>query len=80
MAFGRTKADGGLDFASDDIEQVVSKLTEAGFVPYLTTIGGSGLGVRDCSGSMGAIGDEFLCKESEELGQWVESRQGWRYV
>jgi mevalonate kinase len=76
----RTKADGGLGFASDDIERVVSKLTEAGFVPYLTTIGGSGLGMRNCSGNMGAIGDEFSCKESEELGQWAESIQGWTYV
>ena len=74
------QSDGGLDFASDDLEGVVSKLSAAGFAPYLTTIGGSGLGLRNCSESEGAISDEFSCKASEELVQWVESGQGWIYV
>jgi len=58
----------------------MSTLTKAGFVPYLTTIGGSGLGVLNASESMAAIGGEFSTKGREELAQWVESRQGWLYV
>jgi hypothetical protein len=58
----------------------MSKLTEAGFVPYLTTIGGSGLGMRGSSESIGSVGDEFPTKDGEALGQWMESRQGWLYV
>ena len=49
-------------------------------MPYLTTIGGSGLGVLNASESMAAIGGEFSTKGREELAQWVESRQGWLYV
>ena len=77
---GGHKSDGGLDFAPDDLGEVMSKLSAAGFVPYLTTIGGSGLGLRNCSESEGAISDEFSCKASEELVQWVEGGQGWIYV
>ena len=61
----------------------MSKLREAGFVPYLTTIGGSGLGVLETleSESTGDIGSgDFSSKDREELAQWVESRQGWLYV
>lgn len=58
----------------------MSKLTEAGFVPYLTTIGGSGLGALDLPEGVGAITSGFSCKDGEELAQWVENRQGWLYV
>lgn len=56
------------------------KLTEAGFVPYLTTIGGSGLGALSSEESVGAIADGFSTKDREELAEWVENRQGWLYV
>jgi hypothetical protein len=59
----------------------MSRLTEAGFVPYLTTIGGSGLGMLGSSeSSAGAMVGEFSSKDGEELAQWVESRGGWLYV
>ena len=56
------------------------KLREAGFVPYLTTIGGSGLGALSSGESVGAVTDGFSTKDREELAEWVENRQGWLYV
>lgn len=76
----RDKANAGLDFASDDLQEVMAKLTEAGFVPYLTAIGGSGLGMLNSPERTEAIGGEFSSKACEELAQWVEGRQGWQYV
>jgi len=76
----RNRADAVLDFGSDDLQQVMSKLTEAGFVPYLTTIGGSGLGALNSPESVGVITGGFSSKARDELAQWVENLQGWLYV
>jgi hypothetical protein len=66
-------------------------LTSSGFHPYLTSVGGSGLGILSpydpanyTSGGPSAVGpslrEVFEIKGVEELTAWAEQRGRWLYV
>ncbi|KAG8681905.1 cystathionine beta-lyase [Ceratobasidium sp. 395] len=77
------------DFTGDKMEYLLSDLRSAGFEPYSTAIGGSGLGIFHPHASEG--GPSAVDQTSElvqafgqigapELGAWAEGRGRWLYV
>ena len=63
----------------------MDKLTEAGYQPYLTTVGGSGLGVYPVVGDPSLEEREelkaaFVEEPGKTLSKWAEKQGGWLYV
>ncbi|KAF8322620.1 cystathionine beta-lyase [Clavulina sp. PMI_390] len=70
-------------FRDASVGALLSSLREAGFEPYLTNVGGSGLGVLPSSSPLAqdVAGWESLSdKPLEEFSAWVEGRGRWLYV
>lgn len=72
-----------LGFSDSSTSALVTALKDAGFVPYLTSVGGSGLGILP-SNSAGVTSSAdwslFSDKDSAEFGSWVEGRGRWLFV
>ncbi|KIM33447.1 hypothetical protein M408DRAFT_326161 [Serendipita vermifera MAFF 305830] len=73
------------DFYDDSLKILVDKLTEAGYRPYLTTVGGSGLGVYPVVGDPSPEEREelkaaFVEEPRDNLAKWAEKQGGWLYV
>lgn len=73
------------DFQEDSLAAVTDKLVEAGYNTYLTSVGGSGLGVYPVSGDPSNLAQDnlkqvFINKAKIELASWAESQGGWLYV
>ncbi|KAG8772538.1 cystathionine beta-lyase [Ceratobasidium sp. 428] len=77
------------DFTNDKMESLLSDLRSAGFEPYSTAIGGSGLGIFHPHVSEGgpSVADQtsdlvqaFGQIGAPELGAWAEGRGRWLYV
>lgn len=63
----------------------MDKLTEAGYHPYLTTVGGSGLGVYPVVGDPSLeereeLQSSFVAEPRQGLAKWAEKQGGWLYV
>ena len=63
----------------------MDKLVEAGYQPYLTTVGGSGLGVYPVTGDPTSeekekLHQEFVVQSRMGLAKWAEEQGGWLYV
>ncbi|KAG8812281.1 hypothetical protein FRC17_002102, partial [Serendipita sp. 399] len=57
----------------------------AGYQPYLTTVGGSGLGVNPVIGDPAptakeALKELFVAEPTLNLAKWAEQQGGWLYV
>lgn len=73
------------DFGDISLTEVTNKLDEAGYKTYLTTVGGSGLGVYPVPGDVPTLGNDnlkesFTSKPRGELATWAEGQGGWLYV
>lgn len=77
------------------LRALVDALTSSGFTPYLTSVGGSGLGVLspydpanyavtssnpENSDQPASLREAFEGKKIEELAGWAEQRGRWLYV
>jgi hypothetical protein len=63
----------------------MDKLIESGYHPYMTTVGGSGLGVYPVSGDptpeeRDELKLQFMDKDRLELAKWAENQGQWLYV
>jgi len=73
------------DFYDDSLNILTDKLVEAGYHPYLTTVGGSGLGVYPVTGDPTPEEKEdlkmaFIEEPRSTLAKWAEKQGGWLYV
>lgn len=77
------------------LHALVEALTSSGFRPYLTSVGGSGLGVlspydpanyavassnAENADQPPSLREAFEGKNIEELAEWAEQRGRWLYV
>jgi hypothetical protein len=74
------------------LRALIEALTSSGFRPYLTSVGGSGLGVlspydpanyavaSSNSDQPASLREAFEGKKIEELAEWAEQRGRWLYV
>lgn len=67
-------------FRDSSTSALLTALREAGFEPYLTSVGGSGLGVLPSSASGEGQWAGFSEKSAGEFGPWVEGRGRWLFV
>jgi hypothetical protein len=71
------------DVDNATLSMLTAALSELGFVPYLTAVGGSGLGVLPPSRAHpGAAesADAFTKSSAPALAEWAEARGRWLYV
>lgn len=80
------------DFADESLQQLTAALQEKGYTPYVTTIGGSGLGVlwpRDGEevptaatpgGTQPFMRTGFENVPTDRLGSWAASHGRWLFV
>jgi mevalonate kinase len=83
------------DVKDDVLHALVEGLTSSGYRPYLTSVGGSGLGVlspydpanyavasskREDADQQPSLREAFEAKGIEELTGWAEQRGRWLYV
>lgn len=81
--------------AESVLRALMESLTGSGFRPYLTSVGGSGLGIlspydpanyavsspnRENPDQPPSLRDAFEGKKIEELAEWAEQRGRWLYV
>lgn len=83
-----------VDFSTDRLDALLSELRESGFRPYLTSVGGSGLGILESNGSAAMDLDAPGAGESshiplrkafhevtaEELEAWAERTGDWLFI
>lgn len=77
------------------LRALTEELTSSGFRPYLTSVGGSGLGILspydpanyavvspkgDSQGHQPSLREVFEAQGIEELTTWAEQRGRWMYV
>ena len=74
------------------LRALIEALTSSGFRPYLTSVGGSGLGVlspydpakyavaSSNPDQPASLREAFEGKKIEELAEWAEQRGRWLYV
>ena len=77
------------------LRALAEELTSSGFRPYLTSVGGSGLGILspydpanyavtspkgESPDHQPSLRDVFETQEIEELTAWAEQRGRWMYV
>ncbi|KAI0346577.1 cystathionine beta-lyase [Trametopsis cervina] len=79
-------------FPEGDLTALLRDLQTANFDPYLTSVGGSGLGIlsphgrkpldadADGTSSIQGLQDHFSSIKDEDLTRWVEGRGPWMYV
>jgi hypothetical protein len=77
--------DATLDFYEDSLKILMDKLSEGGYHPYLTTVGGSGLGVYPVTGEptlqeKEELQSAFVDQPRTSLAKWAEEQGGWLYV
>lgn len=78
----RNSANPRTDFSNERMNALLSDLRESGFRPYVTSVGGAGLGIlgsveRDATpGASRAIHDV----EAEGLQSWAEQAGQWLYI
>ncbi|CAE6447543.1 unnamed protein product, partial [Rhizoctonia solani] len=77
------------DFSESKMSSLLNDLRSAGFVPYSTAVGGSGLGIfhpHSGDGRPGPAdqtseaGEAFAKVETGDLGAWAEGVGRWLYV
>ncbi|CAE6459528.1 unnamed protein product [Rhizoctonia solani] len=77
------------DFSESKMSSLLDDLRAAGFVPYNTAVGGSGLGVFHPHSEQGRpspvdqtteAGEAFAKIESGDLGAWADGAGRWLYV
>ncbi|KAJ9094961.1 hypothetical protein QFC21_005753 [Naganishia friedmannii] len=83
------------DFSTDRLKALLSELRKSGFRPYLTSVGGSGLGILDASTGATAIDldasgagesshiplrEAFHEVNAEELETWAERTGDWLFI
>ena len=66
------------------LQALVAALSDAKFVPYLTAVGGSGLGVLPTDRATGERGpkvlEAFEKSQGLALHEWADARGRWLYV
>ncbi|KAJ9115449.1 hypothetical protein QFC22_005207 [Naganishia vaughanmartiniae] len=82
------------DFSTDRLDALLTELRETGFRPYLTSVGGSGLGILDAAGTAavdldapGAGGSSHIPLRkafhevtAEQLETWAEQTGDWLFI
>ncbi|CCO33914.1 mevalonate kinase [Rhizoctonia solani AG-1 IB] len=77
------------DFSESKMSSLLNDLRSAGFVPYSTAVGGSGLGIFHPHSGEGRpgpadqtseAGEAFAKVETGDLGAWAEGVGRWLYV
>jgi hypothetical protein len=71
------------DFATDRMEALLSELRESGFRPYVTSVGGAGLGILSEAVDMAPGADippAFHAVQAEGLESWAEQAGQWLYI
>ncbi|KAG8965663.1 cystathionine beta-lyase [Tulasnella sp. 419] len=70
-------------FDDEKVKQLVQRLEKEGYSAYLTSVGGSGLGVlspyNDEEAADGAA-EEFVKVDAADLGRWAGERGKWLYT
>ena len=69
----------------ESLQQLTDKLVESGYQPYMTTVGGSGLGVYPVEGNPTPeekvkLTQAFISQPRTSLATWAEEQGGWLYV
>jgi hypothetical protein len=79
------------EFADESLQALITDLTASGFHPYLTSVGGSGVGLRRSQQARNVIaegGDEtfhvtsrmaFTAVPKEQLESWAAGQGEWQY-
>lgn len=72
------------EFTEEALTELIQALEGEGFAPYVTSVGGSGLGILspyvDRTDEVPDAGEgEFLSKEAPQLSEWASARGRWLY-
>ena len=62
------------------MSQVVKSVTEQGFVPYATSVGGSGLGILSPYRDGEEEVEDIRTVEGDRLSSWAESKGRWLFT